>query len=327
MISTPDSSSSGLIYEKLLAAFPQPVSGSVLGRECGISRQAVGKAIARLKEAGVEIQALHRQGYRLLEPGDRLDFLTPAGTETIGSRIVFVSQTESTNSLAVRLADEGAPEGTVVLADTQSGGRGRLGRVWHSPSGVNIYCSLILRPNVEPPRAPQLTLTTAVAMAEALLELYSLDFRIKWPNDLLVGGKKVCGILTEMKTEQDLVGYVIVGIGLNCNLLRSDLPDELAEIATSLRIETGQAVSRRAICRKMFAALDKWYRRFSADDFVAIKERWQELARIEGRAVTVTNLNGSISGTALGLADDGTLRLRLANGEITRIYGGDVKLD
>jgi BirA family transcriptional regulator, biotin operon repressor / biotin---[acetyl-CoA-carboxylase] ligase len=322
-----DSLTPALIYEKLLAEYPAPVSGSLLGKDCRISRQAVAKVIAKLLDAGVEIEALHRHGYRLMQPDDRLDFMTPQSGSMIGSRIVFVSDTKSTNALATRLADEGAEQGTVVLADSQSGGRGRLGRHWHSPPGLNIHCSLILRPKVEPPRAPQLTLVAAVALAEALLDLYPLDFQIKWPNDLLVGGKKISGILTEMKTEQDLVDYVVIGIGLNCNLQQNDLPPEIEEIATSLSIELRETVSRRTICRKIFVSLEKWYVRFLSGDFAAVRTRWQELARIEGRAVTVSNLNGSVSGKALGLADDGTLLLCLPNGEITRIYGGDVTLE
>lgn len=305
------------------------VSGEALCRECGITRSAVWKHISLLRSEGYSLDAVTGRGYRLsgltgrpVEP-EVFAFLA---ARRFGRKIVYHSVTASTNILAKALAVEGAVEGCVVVADSQTGGRGRMGRTWLSPSGVNLYFSLILRPNVPSLRVPQLTLLVAVAIHRALSAL-SPDFApmIKWPNDILANGKKLCGVLCEMQSEPDLTHFVVAGIGINVN--QSEFSPPLHESATSLFIETGQLFSRAELLASVLNHFEPLYDAWLVEeDLGFILPSLQVHSLLQSKEVTIEQLKRSISGTVKGISRLGELELEDAEGEIIRISSGEAHL-
>ena len=217
------------------------VSGQELCEKFGVSRTAVWKAINQLKQAGYEIEAVQNKGYHIVSSPDilsRTELESNRKTTWVGEEIHYFDSTDSTNTRAKRLAEDGAVHGTLVVADEQTGGRGRRGRAWESQKGVSIYMSLVLKPEIEPNHASMLTLITAMAVAGGIEKTTGLECKIKWPNDIVIHGKKVCGILTEMSTQMDYINYIVIGIGINVQ--NESFPEEIGEVATSLRIESGK---------------------------------------------------------------------------------------
>ncbi len=247
-------------------------------------------------------------------------------TRSFGKPLHFFSTIDSTNVYAARLAREGASAGTVVIADEQTGGKGRLGRSWISPPGVNLYLSLILRPPVTTAVAPQLNLLAAVAVADAILEVSSLTPSIKWPNDVLVDGKKVCGILAEMQTGAGVLQSVVLGIGVNVNAPLSAFPPELHDKASSLFLVGGCMLDRAAFTAALLTHLEKFYVLWLEQGFLAIRPAWERhAAALIGRDITVAAPEGTIAGVVLGLDSDGALLLQERNdGMPRRVLAGDV---
>jgi BirA family biotin operon repressor/biotin-[acetyl-CoA-carboxylase] ligase len=318
-----------LIVERLREASGSFVSGTDLAELLGVSRAAVGKRIDGLRKRGLSIEAVPNRGYRLVTEGDSLEpqDLTPLlNTSWLGRLYLNHAELTSTNDEARRMATEGAPHGTVVVADRQTEGRGRLGRSWHSPPGENLYLSTILRPDLEPAQAPPVTLTAAVGVAEGIRGFIGRPPTLKWPNDLLYGGRKVCGLLTEMSAGPDQIRYVVIGIGLNINT--SEFPGDLAQQATSLSIERGGRVSRVAVLASVINSLEHWIDRLVAEGPGPVIEAWQALADWFGQSVTVSlpGKGAEATGVALGLDPDGALRLRLPDGAEQRVVCGDVKI-
>jgi BirA family biotin operon repressor/biotin-[acetyl-CoA-carboxylase] ligase len=233
---------------------------------------------------------------------------------------------DSTQRRAHELARAGAAEGTVVVAESQTAGRGRLGRAWHSPPGVNLYASVILRPPLSPAVVPQLALVAGLAVARAIEACTPAQPRLKWPNDVLVGGRKVSGILTEMDAEVERVHFVVVGIGVNVNGAADAFPPELRDRATSLAIATGGPVDRAALTVGLLAALEEDYMRFLAGGFRPLRAEWERRSALADRAVTVRGPAGDVTGVVTGLDDDGALRLVDAAGDLHRIVAGEVTL-
>ena len=304
------------------------ISGEALATELGISRSAIWKHIKTLQREGYKIESLHRRGYRLSRLPDRLfpaEIQAGLKSSCLGQgRIEYYEETDSTNIRARNLAQEGMPEGTLVLAESQRQGRGRRGRVWQSPKDAGIYLSVILRPQVPPHKAPQLTLLTAVAMAETLRETIDLPFAIKWPNDILVKGKKICGILTEMAMEMEQVDYVVVGVGLNVNTRQDDLSPDIQDIATSLAILGDKVFSRVQILRIFLEKLEFYYGLFRDGQFEDIRLRWKKLSGLIGKEVRVDGLDRSFAGEVMDLDEDGCLILKLKDGSLQRIIAGEV---
>ena len=259
-------------------------------------------------------------------------------TDFVGKDIHIFDELASTNQTAHEMAMKGAKEGTVIIAESQTKGRGRRGREWFSLANTNIYTSIILRPDIPPEKAPMLTLVAAVALAEAisgylsghLKDVSKIRPQIKWPNDILIDSKKCAGILTEMKIGGDGISYVIIGIGINVNMELSDIPHELKTIATSLLIEAGAKVSREAILQSLYSKIENWYKRYLLDGFLPIKLRWEELSAINGtfvRAASVTDgLHSYTEGEALGLGDEGELLLKKNDGSIIKVRTGDISV-
>lgn len=246
-------------------------------------------------------------------------------TKIIGRRIEFHEEVGSTNTEAMRLALEGAPEGTVVLADAQSEGRGRLDRTWESPPSGNLYLSVVLRPDIPAAQASLIPLTAGVAAADTLSRYCPGRVRLKWPNDVLIGGKKICGILTEMRTRGDRVHFLVVGIGVNLNMRPLDLPRELRETATSLRIETGGEIDRLDFAVRLFESLERWYRVFLGGG-AAIREHWLQCADLVGKRVEVVHGKTTERGTVVGLDPAGALLLEGETG-VRQVLAGDIYIE
>ena len=245
----------------------------------------------------------------------------------IGREIVFFPAIDSTNRMALDLARQGTREGTVVMADSQSRGRGRRGRAWESPAGVNVYASIVLKPPIPASAAPQLTLLAGVAAARALAGVSGLDASIKWPNDIFVSGRKLAGILSEMEAEGADTRFIILGIGVNVNWREEELPHDLRETATSLCVEKGGEVSRAAVAAGLFQELEEVYFRFKQEGFSRrLQEEWNRLSWINGKRVAIMGPDGEVSGQALGLDLDGALLLVDEQGQTRRFLAGDVSL-
>jgi BirA family biotin operon repressor/biotin-[acetyl-CoA-carboxylase] ligase len=246
--------------------------------------------------------------------------------KTIGQPLYFFPSVESTNYLAFNLAEEGAPEGTVIIADHQTLGRGRMQRVWLSPPSVNLYISLILRPVLAPDCSPPLTIMTGVAAAELAAGYCPQQVQIKWPNDVLINKKKVCGILTEMKTTGKKVDYVIIGIGININMQKNDFSPHLAPIATSLQIETGKSIDRVELTVRLLGKIGEFYKSLLKEGMQPLRELWLSYAQLLERLVEVTFGEEIYRGVVTGMDAAGALIIRSEKGEQGRVIAGDVKV-
>ncbi len=306
------------------------VSGEKLSRELKVSRAAIWKHVRKLKQEGYFIESSTKKGYLLRKDSDLLlpnEIRQGLKTKVFGKRTIeYLSEVDSTNLKAKNLAEGGAPEGTLVVTEKQTKGRGRRGRSWFSSEGEGIYATLILRPAMSPGGVPRITLMTAVAVAEALLSLFPLDIKIKWPNDIIVKGRKLAGILTEISTEMDAVNYIVVGLGLNVNTPLSSFPEELKYKATSILIETGKISSRARLFRAFLEHFEKYYEIFMNNDFASIMKRWRELSGIFGQKIVVDVIGQKHMGKVLDIDDDGVLILKDDKGKIHRIFSGDVSL-
>jgi len=306
------------------------VSGQQVSRELKVSRTAVWKHINGLREAGYKIEAIPSRGYHLLSCPDilSLEEVRERLTSTsIGRRLICLPETTSTNADAFRLADGGAEEGTTVIADAQLGGKGRRGRVWSSPAGVNLYCSVVLRPAILPHEAPQLTFLSAVAVARAIEGTTALKPEIKWPNDLLINGRKVAGLLNEMSAETDGINFVILGIGVNLNMTSGQFPADLRTPATSLLLEQGLPVNRAQFAATMLGELGRLYTDFLNNGFDPVREEWQRRCNANGREVVVSEAGVETArGTFDGIDGDGAMLVRSPVGTVERILCGDVRV-
>jgi BirA family transcriptional regulator, biotin operon repressor / biotin---[acetyl-CoA-carboxylase] ligase len=303
------------------------VPGAVLCDKLDVPRAELLKRIDSLRARGYVIQTAGGRGYRLSGVPDGLTSreLAPLlNTAEIGRDIHHYADLASTNDEAHRLADEGALHGEVVIADVQTAGRGRRGRPWISPPSASIALSAILRPALPPARAPEIALAAAVGVCEASRELGARAAAIKWPNDIECAGRKLAGLLTELRTDGERTRHVVLGVGLNCNAEPLDFPEELRESATSLRIERGEAVPRALACARLLEALDEWLALHDLEGFAPVRDRFRQLSSTLGRRVHIELEPGTLDGDALDLADDGALLVRSERGELVRVVAGDV---
>ncbi|MEA1899486.1 MAG: biotin--[acetyl-CoA-carboxylase] ligase, partial [Thermodesulfobacteriota bacterium] len=284
----------------------------------------------KLKDDGYVIESAPKKGYLLSKASDPItadEIREGLCTKVFGRKnIICLKETDSTNTRAKELAAQGAPEGTLVIAEKQTKGRGRRGRNWFSPPGGGIYFSLILRPAMPPGETPRITLMTAVVLAETLISLVKLNLRIKWPNDILVNRKKLAGILTEISTEMDAVNYIVVGLGMNVNMQFENFPSEIKKKATSILIETGKQFPRVRFIQHYLIMYEKYYDMFKKNDFEPIMKRWKELADIIGNQIKVDVLGKTHIGKVIDVDDDGVLILKDDQGRLQRIFSGDVTL-
>jgi BirA family transcriptional regulator, biotin operon repressor / biotin---[acetyl-CoA-carboxylase] ligase len=318
------------ILSALRAVGTGSVSGAELSNRLGISRAAIWARIEELRELGYVIEASPHLGYRLVEVPDRLDaddlLSLVSGNRVIGRDIRVFEQTTSTNDVIERLARDGVAEGVVVFAESQTKGRGRLGRKWISPPRKGLWLSVLLRPPLRPDAATQLTVAAATSLSRAIRQTTSLVPEIKWPNDILIRGRKVAGVLTELSAELDRVNHVVLGIGIDVNLNASDLPADLRRIASSLKIETGAAIRRADLAAALLRELDRDYGLICGKQFAKISEEWEEQCVTLGQRVRISIGERTISGRAEALDERGTLLLRTEHGRLERIIGGDITM-
>lgn len=299
------------------------LSGEEISRHLKISRAGIWKYIQELREEGYDIIAVPHLGYRLISRPDKLfpsEIQSGLGTKILGKDIKYFDSVASTMDVAFQLGIEGASEGTVVCAESQTKGKGRLGRSWASPKAKGIYMSVILRPKLVPADLTQLTLLSAVAVCETLRKFCALPAKIKWPNDILVKDKKLAGILTELSAEMDRVRFLVIGIGINVNTPLSQLPSN----ATSVKHETGQKSSRIDLVQEILRSLERWYMRLEAEGFDLVIERWKELSSTLGQHIRLVDQSGDVEGEAVDLDEFGGLVIRSDTGLMVKRMSGDI---
>jgi BirA family biotin operon repressor/biotin-[acetyl-CoA-carboxylase] ligase len=314
-----------------LRAAPSGVSGADLSRQLKMTRAGVWAHIEELRALGYDIEASPHLGYRLLGSPDALhadDLSARLGkVRVVGREIHVFQETTSTNDVAARLARGGAEEGAVVFAESQTKGRGRMGRAWVSPAGKGLWFTVLLRPDCPPQGTTQLTVAAATALARAVTLQTGIVPEIKWPNDILIRGRKIAGILTEMRAEVDRVQEVLLGIGMDVNLEAADFADGLRRTATSLKLETGQKVNRAELAVAVLRELDRDYQAVAEGHFDRLAEQWAERCSTLGCQVAIRIGDRVVRGRAESLDNDGALLVRGLHGHLERIVGGDVTQD
>lgn len=318
------------IVKRLFAAKDKPISGQQLADELQISRTAVWKYIKQLEEEGYKFEATRKKGYLLQKSPDTLDpskIKALLETERFGREIIYEESLTSTQTIAHQLAQEGALDGTLVICEEQTEGRGRLMREWKSQKGKGIWMSIIMRPDVAPYQAPQFTLVAAVALTYAIFDVTGVSPAIKWPNDLLINGMKCTGILTEMQADPDRVNAIIMGIGINVNHQQEDFGEEIASIATSLRISLGKEIDRAALVVKILYYMEAFSKQYVAEGFEKIKTLWEKNSCTIGNRIKATTLRETFIGKAVGITKDGVLQLLLDDGTIKEIISADIELE
>lgn len=332
---------------KLLKSTNEYISGQELCEHFGVSRTAIWKAIDGLKKDGYEIEAVRNRGYKLSE-GESDVFCQRELTDRTADiplikEAIFFEEIGSTNTEAKRRAEEGAEEGLLLVANRQTAGKGRRGRSWISPAGKNAYYTLLLRPDISPEKAPMLTLVMALAVASALEDVYESvvcegrngdkasgksrdkSVKIKWPNDVLINGKKICGILTEMSAENDYIQYVVIGVGLNIKPQKFD--KEIADKATSIDAEWNITTLRCKLVADIMRYFEKYYKEFLKEESLSgLKAEYENLLVNKGRDVCVLDPKGEYTGKALGINDGGELIVEKENGERNAVYAGEVSV-
>ena len=302
------------------------VSGQQLCEQFQVSRTAVWKVVDQLKKEGYEIEAVPRKGYRLVESPDVLseaELESLRSTKWAGKSIFVFKETDSTNIQAKAGGEKGEPHGTLYVAESQSAGR--RGRRWESPAGESIYMSLLLRPEFPPVKAPMLTLVMALAVARALREQTGVDVQIKWPNDLVVQGRKICGILTEMSIEMTWINYVVIGIGINVN--QNEFPEDLKDCASSLKMETGRRFRRSHLIAAVMEHFEMYYEQFLQEGSLAgLRKEYNELLVNKDRQVKILEPGNHYEAYALGINDTGELIVEKEDGSVQNIFAGEVSV-
>lgn len=309
------------------------VSGQELCETFGVSRTAVWKAIKKLQEEGYQIDAVNNKGYRIVEAQEehfgQYELDSRMETKWAGKPLFFFDEIDSTNVRAKLAAEEGGTHGTLFVADKQTAGRGRRGRAWDSPAGTNIYFTILLRPTFRPNQASMLTPIVAMAMVRAMREEAGAELAdkigIKWPNDVIVNGKKVCGILTEMSTEPDSIQYVVIGVGINVG--KMVFPEELADKAISMEEYLGRKVNRSQFLPKVMKAFEELYEVFvTTGDLSGLKEEYEAALVNKGKQVRVLDPKGEFDGVAVGITKEGELLVEKSDGSVINIYAGEVSV-
>ncbi len=311
------------------------VSGQELCEQFGVSRTAVWKAIGQLKKEGYVIEAVQNRGYRLVDQTEEVynqaDIQSRLKTKWVGQPLLFFDSIDSTNIRAKQEAEQGAESGLLVVADKQTAGRGRRGRGWESPSGINIYYTLLLKPDFAADCAPMLTLVMALAVAKGIRQTLRLDSEeaakvgIKWPNDIVVDGKKVCGILTEMSMEQSYIQHIVIGVGINVR--KQEFPEEIRDRAAAIDEQCGFRISRSQLIADIMEAFEEDYAIFlQTHDLKGLRASYAKLLVNQDREVCVLDPKGEYRGIARGINDQGELLVERQDGNIQKVYAGEVSV-
>lgn len=317
------------LLKRLSAANGEPISGQQLADTLNISRTAIWKHMKQLEVEGYQFESIRKKGYILLSSPDTLDpakITALLETEHFGEKIIYEESLTSTQTIAHQQVQEGAADGTVVICEEQTAGRGRLMRKWETQKGKGIWMSVILRPNVPPYAAPQFTLVAAVATTRAIQDVTGVRPDIKWPNDLLINGLKVTGILTEMQADPDCINAIIIGIGINVNHEVSDFDENLVNIATSLKMASGKSIDRAKLVAKLLFYLEKYSKQYVEEGFQNIKTLWEEYSCTIGNRIKATTIRETFIGKAIGITNDGVLKIQLDDGTIQKVYSADIEL-
>lgn len=318
---------------KLLRETDGYISGQQISEQFGVSRTAVWKVIRQLQEDGYQVEAVRNKGYHIVDSPDvmtREELTSLMKTRWAGRNILYYDVTDSTNQRIKQAGDEGAPHGTLAVADRQTAGRGRRGRTWESPAGSSIYMSILLRPDVAPNKASMLTLVMALSVAEGIRECVGSgedvpELQIKWPNDIIINGKKLVGILTEMSAQVDYINHVTVGVGINVNM--TEFPEEIADTATSLRLECGHTVKRAPLIAAVMERLEENYEIFlETEDLSGLLERYSTLLINRDRDVLIIGQKEKYQAHALGIDNTGELIVKKEDGTLEKIYAGEVSV-
>ena len=323
-----DLNQDAIVLGLLLECQDDFVSGTVLCDKLDVPRAELLKRIDSLRARGYVIQASGGRGYRLVEVPDTLgeaEIAPLLASGELGRKIHSFAELPSTNDEAHRIAELGALHGEVVIADVQTAGRGRRGRSWVAPKGKALTMSVVLRPSLPPSRAPELTLVAAVAVVEAARELGAPSARIKWPNDIECRGRKLAGLLTELRAEPDRIRHAVLGLGFNISMEMHDFPEELRATATSLLVESGEKTARPVVCARLLEHLEEWLSLHETEGFGPVRERWRELSSTLGHKVRITGEGEPIEGDAADLDEDGALLVRGPGGQVVRVVAGDVE--
>jgi len=302
------------------------VSGDFIAARLHVSRTAVWKYINHLERLGYVFQKSKGKGYCITGTPDKLyawEIDRHLRTDVTGRKIIHRENVDSTNLFAFKLALSGEPEGTCVIAESQGTGKGRLGRKWFSPAGKNLYISVILRPDIHPSSVYPITFLSSLAVYDTIGELSGIRPSLKWPNDVLINGKKVCGTLIELSTEADMVRFVVVGIGFNINMQYGEIDEDIQKKATSLSIETKKVYERALVCGILLNHLEKHYRYFRQHGAQGTCRVWEERAAIKGKTLEINQMGESYKGIVEGIDRDGAMLLNV-DGEVKKIIAGDV---
>lgn len=320
-----------LIIRELLAAEGDYVSGSGLAKLIGVSRVSIWSYMEKLREQGFDFEATRGKGYRLTHQPDELNetlvqaLFTQASTPL---KAIVLDEIDSSNAEAERRLANGEATPFVVFANTQTSGRGRMGRVWHSPKNGNLYASFAFRPQISPAGMPLFTLWMGINLCECLTSLCRIECSVKWPNDLHIDGKKVAGILTEARMETDQVRDVILGIGLNVNSSEEDWPTELASIATSIRQATGKVTDLNRLTAAIAGRIMVAYQQFlDGDHRLALREKWPRFDTLKGKQVSLMQGSNKIAGVAKGIDSSGSLIIEKPDGTRFLARAGEVTLE
>lgn len=313
---------------KLLKDTSDYISGQQLCDRFQVSRTAVWKAVEQLKKEGYEIEAVRNKGYHLIESPDIMscaEIQSVIDTEWAGKNVIYYEETDSTNIQAKLAGEKGEVHGTLVVADRQVAGKGRRGRSWESPKGQCIYMTILLRPELAPVKAPMLTLVMALSVAEAVKEKTGMEAKIKWPNDIVLNKKKICGILTEMSTEIDYINYIITGVGINTN--QDKFSEEIRERATSLLIEGGKHIKRSELIASVMARYEKNYAAFmETEDLSGLLLAYNKILVNRDCDVRILDPKGEYNGHAMGINEKGELIVVTSEGEKKHIFSGEVSV-
>lgn len=316
--------------EKILALLREKdgyISGQDICNQFGVSRTAVWKNINALKNEGYEIDSVTNKGYRLLSEPDIINEMRIREylhTKWMAKNIIYMPVMDSTNTQAKRMGEEGAEHGTLVVTECQTAGRGRRGRTWESPKG-NVYFTVLLRPDVEVSRASMITLVSALALAKAIEQVTNLQVQIKWPNDVVANGKKLCGILTESSTDLEYINYLVVGIGVNMN--QTEFPEEIAGKASSLLLELGHSVNRSEVLGAFLNQFEKYYEIFiETENMSNLVDIYNEMLVNCGREVKIIEKDKESVLKAVGIDENGGLLVEDKDGNIESIISGEVSV-
>lgn len=304
------------------------VSGQEICEHFGVSRTAVWKAIGQLKKEGYRIEAVQNRGYLLLpeeEMYGRNELESRLETRWAGRPLRYYDKLSSTNLQAKLDAENGAPQGALIVADMQTAGRGRRGRAWSSPAGMNVYFTLILKPDFPVEMASMVTLVMGLAVAEGIRETCGVEARIKWPNDIVIKGRKVCGMLAEMSTERDFIHYVVIGVGINVK--QQEFVPEIADMATCLEQECGEPVSRARLVANVMKSFEAYYERFEQDgNLEGFLEKYNGMLAGIGGEVRVLDPKGEFQGVSRGINGTGELLVEREDGTLEAVYAGEVSV-